>query len=90
MLDPIAIFLLVLLIGIVAGLLSQRYFNSSWVLKQLGGRRRTITSALVGIAGAFIGFHIGALLGLGSALVLLLCAAAGAALVLWGWKSLRV
>jgi uncharacterized membrane protein YeaQ/YmgE (transglycosylase-associated protein family) len=89
MLDPVITFLLVLLIGIVAGLLAQRYFNSSWVLKQLGGRRRTITSALVGIAGAFIGFHIGALLG-GIGLILLFCAAAGAALVLWGWKSLRV
>lgn len=89
MFDPIAIFLIVLLIGIVAGLLAQKYFNSSWVLKQLGGRRRAITSALVGIAGSFIGFHIGALLGLGSALVLLLCAAAGAALVLWGWRGLR-
>lgn len=89
MLDPIALFLLVLLIGIVAGLLAQKYFNSSWILKQLGGRRRTITSALVGIAGSFIGFHIGALLGLGGSLVLLLFAAAGAALVLWGWRSLR-
>jgi len=89
MLDPIAMFLLVLLIGIVAGLLAQKYFNSSWILKQLGGRRRTITSALVGIAGSFIGYHVGALLGLGGALFLLLCAAAGAALVLWGWRSLR-
>jgi uncharacterized membrane protein YeaQ/YmgE (transglycosylase-associated protein family) len=88
--DPLITFLIVVLIGIVAGLLAQRYFNSSWILKQLGGRRRTVTSALVGIAGAFIGFHIGALLGLGNILLLFITAAIGAALVLWGWKELRI
>jgi uncharacterized membrane protein YeaQ/YmgE (transglycosylase-associated protein family) len=90
MLDPFVTFLIVLLIGIAAGLLAQRYFNSSWILKQLGGRRRTVTSALVGIAGSFIGFHIGILLGLLGALILFLCAALGAALVLWGWRGVGV
>ncbi|HEY1735846.1 MAG TPA: transglycosylase [Methylovirgula sp.] len=89
MIDPVVTFLLVLLIGIAAGLLTQRYFNTSWVWKQLGGRRRAITACLVGIAGSFIGFHIGILLGL-LGFILLLCAALGAVLVLWGWRGLPV
>jgi uncharacterized membrane protein YeaQ/YmgE (transglycosylase-associated protein family) len=91
-LDPIITFLIVLLIGIVAGLVAQRYFGPSWITKQISGRYRgDITSALVGIAGSFIGFHVGILLGLASAgsIALFLAAAIGAALVLWGWKTLR-
>jgi len=53
------------LIGIVAGLLAQRFLRSSWLTNQFAGRRASVTHALVGIAGSFIGFHIGVLLDLG-------------------------
>ena len=58
---PIATFIIVLLIGIVA----QRIAGPSWLSKQIvGSRRADLTSALVGIAGAFIGFHLAALIAL--------------------------
>lgn len=88
-LDPVIYFLLILLIGIAAGVLAQRYFNS-WLLKQIGGRRSLATHMLVGIAGAFIGYHIALLLGVLNTLLLLIAAAVGAALILWLWRELRI
>jgi uncharacterized membrane protein YeaQ/YmgE (transglycosylase-associated protein family) len=89
--NPIVTFLIILLIGIVAGLLMQR-LRTSWIAAQISGRRGVVTSALVGIAGSFVGYHIGVILGLagsGSA-VLFVAAIIGAAVVLWVWKTLRV
>ena len=91
--DPIVSFIIVVLIGIVAGLLAQRIWRTSWISEQIAGRHRgTVTSALVGIAGAFIGFHLGILLNLAGSgsIALFIAAAIGAALVLWGWKTLRL
>jgi len=50
-----------------------------------------VTSALVGIAGSFIGFHVAALLALsaGRGYFPFLLAALGAALVLWLWRIMR-
>jgi uncharacterized membrane protein YeaQ/YmgE (transglycosylase-associated protein family) len=89
--DPVVTFLILLLIGIVAGLLAQRYLRSSWLTAQFAGRRASVTHVLVGIAGSFIGFHIGVLLNLGryGSVALFLAAIIGAALVLWAWKTLR-
>ena len=54
-----------------------------------GGRRADLTYALAGIAGAFVGFHLFALLLLTAGVgVLLLGAIVGAALVLWGWRAI--
>jgi uncharacterized membrane protein YeaQ/YmgE (transglycosylase-associated protein family) len=91
--DPVVVFIIVVLIGIVAGLLAQRFFPSSWISQQIAGRHRgTVTSALVGIAGSFIGLHLGALSKLASSgsLAPFVAAAIGAVLVLWGWKALKL
>jgi uncharacterized membrane protein YeaQ/YmgE (transglycosylase-associated protein family) len=57
----------------------------------VGGARADVTSALVGIAGAFIGFHLTALIFLsGGMIVLFIGAIVGAALVVWGWKTIRL
>ncbi len=90
--DPILTFLLVLVTGIGVGIIAQLFARPSWLTRQIaGGRRADLTSALVGIVGAFIGFHLVALFlmatGLGG---LLLGAAAGAALVLWGWREIKL
>ena len=59
---PTLTFIIVLLIGIIVGIAAQRMARASWLSRQIaGGRRADLTSALVGIAGAFIGFHIAAL-----------------------------
>ena len=56
--NPVVTFLIILLIGIVAGLLTHR-LRTSWIAAQITWRRGVVTSALVGIAGSFIGYHIG-------------------------------
>ena len=59
-----------LVIGIVAGILSDRLAGPSWLAHQFSGSTRGITtSALVGVAGAFVGYHIAVLLALGGGLV---------------------
>src|SRR5258708_37900453 len=90
--DPTLTFILVLVIGIAAGIVVQRIARPSWLSRQIaGGRRSDLTAALVGIAGAFIGFHIAALIALSAGtLVLFIAAAAGAGLVLWGWRQARL
>lgn len=83
----LANFLIVLAIGIAAGIFFHRY-GQTWLSRQFTTRQSDITSALVGIAGAFIGFHLGVIFGLlPSPLMLYLAAAIGALVVLWLWRG---
>jgi uncharacterized membrane protein YeaQ/YmgE (transglycosylase-associated protein family) len=89
--DPAVTFLLVLVVGVIAGVLFDRLAGPSWLARQFSGSTRSIvTSALVGVAGAFVGFHIALLLALGGGLVTTLIAAvAGAAVVLFAWRMAK-
>jgi uncharacterized membrane protein YeaQ/YmgE (transglycosylase-associated protein family) len=89
--DPAVTFLLVLAIGIIAGLLFDRLAGPSWLARQFSGSTRgIITSALVGVAGAFVGYHVALLLALGSGLVTsAIAAAVGAAVVLFAWRMAK-
>jgi len=89
--DPAVAFLLVLVVGIAVGVLVDRVAGPSWLARQFSGSTRgIITSALVGIAGAFVGYHIVALLALSAGLVMSLIAAAiGAAVVLLAWRMAK-
>jgi uncharacterized membrane protein YeaQ/YmgE (transglycosylase-associated protein family) len=89
--DPVVTFLLVLVIGIVAGILLDRLAGPSWLARQFSGSSRgIITSALVGVAGAFVGYHIALLLALGGGLLSsVIAAAAGSALVLFAWRMAK-
>jgi len=79
--------LIVLVIGIVVGLAFNRYARN-WLARFGTTTRSDITSALVGIAGAFIGFHLGVILGLlPSPLMFYLTAVVGAVIVLWLWRG---
>ena len=79
--------LIVLAIGIAAGLFFNRY-GQTWLRRQFATRQSDVTSALVGIAGAFIGFHVSVLLGLlPSPLMHYITGAIGAVLVLWLWRG---
>jgi hypothetical protein len=72
----------VLAIGIAAGLVSNRY-GQTWLHRQFATRHSDVTRALVGVAGAFIAFHVGVILGLLPApLMNYITAAIGALLVL--------
>lgn len=88
--DPLVLFLLVLAIGIVAGILFDRLAGPSWLARQFSGSTRgVITSALVGVAGAFIGYHIG-MLALGGGLITAAIASLiGAAVVLFVWRTAK-
>ena len=78
-------------IRIVVGVAAQRMARASWLSRQIaGGRRAEVTSALVGVAGAFVGFHLAALVALSAGMGLLFIAAIiGAALVVWGWREIK-
>jgi len=79
--------LIILLIGVVAGLFFNRS-SRSWLARIGGSSRSDLTSALVGIAGAFIGFHVSVIVGLlPSPLMHYLLAIVGAVLVLWLWRG---
>ncbi len=83
----LANFLIVLIIGIVVGLAFNRYARS-WLARLGTSTHSDITSALVGIAGAFIGFHLGVILGVfPSPLMFYLTAVVGAVVVLWLWRG---
>jgi hypothetical protein len=83
----LAHFLIVLIIGIVVGLMFTR-FGRSWLARFSATTHSDLTSALVGIAGAFIGFHLGVILGLlPTPLTLYVAAVFGAAVVLWTWRG---
>lgn len=88
-LTPTVTFLIVLAIGALAGLLFDRFAGPSWFKRQIvGAMPSMITSALVGVAGAFVGFHLAELLKL-AAYAALAGALVGAAVVLLGWRSVR-
>lgn len=89
--DPVVTFFLVLVIGVLAGILFDRLAGPSWLARQFtGSTRGIITSALVGVAGAFVGHHIALLLALGGGLVTTVIAAvAGAAGVLFAWRMAK-
>ncbi len=88
--DPAVLFVLVLAIGIVAGVLFDRLAGPSWLARQFSGSTRgMITSALVGVAGSFVGYHV-AMLALGGGLTIsVIAAAAGAAVVLFVWRTAK-
>jgi len=86
---PGAVFLLLLIIGIAAGLLFDRVAGAGWLSRQIAGPNRLlVTSALVGIAGSFVGYHLALLIGIAGHGALLV-AVIGALAVLWGWRTVR-
>ena len=81
--------IVILTIGIIVGLLFNRY-GRSWLGRQTAGATGLgdITYALVGVAGSFIGFHVAVILGLlPTPLMLYLAAVAGAAITIWLWRG---
>jgi uncharacterized membrane protein YeaQ/YmgE (transglycosylase-associated protein family) len=89
--DPVVTFVLVLAIGILAGVLFDRLAGPSWLARQFAGSTRGIvTSALVGLAGALVGYHVALLLAVPGGLVTsVIAAAAGAAALLFAWRMAK-
>jgi hypothetical protein len=81
--------IVVLAIGIIVGLAFNRY-GRSWIGRQTASATGVgdLTYALVGIAGAFIGFHIAVILGLlPTPVMLYLATVAGAVITIWLWRG---
>ncbi|GIK79187.1 MAG: GlsB/YeaQ/YmgE family stress response membrane protein [Pseudorhodoplanes sp.] len=90
--DPAIAFLVVLLIGIVAGLIFERALRPGWFSRDVANERRgMVTMCLIGMAGSFIGFHLTLLLGLFRTGVLapFIGAMIGAVAILWIWRWIR-
>lgn len=88
--SPIVILLLVIVIGAAVGMGAMRLNRPGWLSRQIaGGRRGEVTSALVGVSGAFVGFHIAELALLGT-ILLLVAAVIGAIVVVWAWRELKL
>jgi uncharacterized membrane protein YeaQ/YmgE (transglycosylase-associated protein family) len=89
MLNPGATFLILLIIGIAAGLLFDRFAGPGWLSRQFAGpTRMMMTSSLVGIAGSFVGYHLAILIGV-AGYGALIGAIVGALVVLWLWRMAR-
>jgi len=91
--SPVASFIIVVLVGVAAGWLALRYLRGSWLSNKVAGLRRALlTSALVGIAGSFIGYHLALILAPSTRLSLMpfVVAALGAAAVLWAWQTVKL
>jgi len=81
----------VVVIGSLAGVLFDRLLGPSWFTRQFAGSTRVVvTSALVAIAGALIGYHLAVLAAFGGAiLTVVLAALIGAGVVLYVWRMIR-
>ncbi|MBX9828566.1 MAG: transglycosylase [Xanthobacteraceae bacterium] len=84
--DPTTTFFIVLVIGAVLGLVFDRLLGRGWLARKITGGRQYLTSALVGVAGSFIGYHLAIMFKLGAGWPQLLGAAIGALVVLWVWR----
>jgi uncharacterized membrane protein YeaQ/YmgE (transglycosylase-associated protein family) len=88
-LNPMVTFLIVLAIGVLAGLIFDRFAGPNWLKRQIKGAMPSmVTSALVGVAGSFVGFHLAASLRL-TPEAALVGAVVGAAAILLGWRTVR-
>ncbi len=89
MLNPGVIFLLLLVIGLAAGLLFDRFAGPGWLSRQIAGANRMmVTSSLVGVAGSFVGHDLAVLIGV-TGYGALIGAIVGALVVLWAWRMVR-
>lgn len=81
-------FILLVIIGIVVGVLFNRR-GRSWLGRQVADATGAgdVTYALVGIAGSFMGFHVGVILGLLPSVLNYVMAILGAALTIWLWRG---
>jgi len=81
-------FLLLVIFGAGVGFAMNRY-GRGWLGRNLGEAAGVgdITYGLVGIAGSFMGYHIGLILGIYSAFVLYVLAVVGAGATVWLWRG---
>jgi len=86
--SALSTFIILVVIGIVVGPIFNRY-GRTWMGRQVADVTGVgdVTYSLIGIAGSFMGFHVGVILGLLPSPMLYIVAIIGAALTLWLWRG---
>lgn len=84
--DMIGNFLILVIIGAAVGY-AMLHYGSTWLRLQFATASGEITYGLVGIAGSFMGYSIGEILGLGAPILLYIVAIIGAGLTLYLWHG---
>jgi hypothetical protein len=81
-------FLILIAIGVIVGLVFNRR-GRSWIGRQVADATGAgdVTYSLVGIAGSFMGFHVGVILGLLPSILLYVAAILGAVLTIFLWRG---
>ncbi len=81
-------FIILVAIGVIVGLAFNRR-GRSWIGRQVAGATGAgdVTYCFVGIAGSFMGFHVGVILELLPSILLYVTALAGAALTIFLWRG---
>ena len=85
--SPVLELAIVLVIGVIVGIVMNRA-GRSWLGRKFAGATGVgdVTYSLVGIAGAFIGYHVAGILALASPLAYV-AAIIGAFVVIWLWRG---
>jgi hypothetical protein len=79
-------FLILVLIGAAVGY-AMLHYGSTWLGRQFATTSGEITYGLVGIAGSFMGYEVGIILGIGAPILLYIVAIIGAALTIYLWRG---
>jgi hypothetical protein len=79
-------FLILVIIGAAVGY-AVLHYGSTWLRRQFATTSGEITYGLVGIAGSFMGYHIGEIVGIDAPILLYILAIIGAGLTLYLWRG---
>ena len=79
-------FIILVIIGAAVGW-AMLHHGSTWLRQQFATSSGEITYGLVGVAGSFMGYHIGGLLGITMDLLLYILAAAAAVGTIYLWRG---
>jgi hypothetical protein len=82
----IGTFIILVVIGAGAGYLMLHH-GSTWLRQTFATSSGEITYGLVGIAGSFMGYHIGGILGIGAPILLYILAIIGAVGTIYLWRG---
>ena len=79
-------FIILVLIGAAVGWAMLRH-GSTWLRRQFATTSGEITYGLVGVAGSFMGYFIGSILGMAMPLLLYVMAVVGAVVTIYLWRG---
>ena len=79
-------FIILVIIGAAVGW-AMLHHGSTWLRQQFATTSGEITYGLVGVAGSFMGYFIGGILGIGAPILLYILAVLGAVLTIYLWRG---